>query len=387
LKGHVEPPFAIRRYLPSVHLFLRDSNFDVDFTKDAQTAAFLLSQETGEKVDGVIGIDLSFVKNLVGSIGSVYVPAYNQTVTADNFFLLTEKYAEKNTFAGSTQKQDFLHALFVALQGKFASKNVSLSSSSLQVILNSFSQKDIVVSFADPITQAPFVYAGFASSLWDDRTNTPGTINDFLGINEANLGIDKANYFVQRTVAHNVSIAANGQVSETVQLSLKNTSKKGEWPGGVYKNYMRFILPQNTSLQTISLNGVNQKMIPAITDPAVYEAKNFIAPQALEIEKTQEEGKDVYGFLVNVSEQSSLTVQVAYTLAQKVSVSNPTLAYSLKLYKQPGIEFLPYSLHIDYPTSFTLLTSPSAATKGNGTTSLVTHVASDSLFNFSFTQK
>jgi Protein of unknown function (DUF4012) len=107
LKGHIEPPFPIRRYLPSAHWYLRDSNFDVDFLKNASQVAFFLQLETNQPVDGVIGVDLSFVKALIAASGSVFVPSYKETVTADNFFLLTEDHAEKNFFPGSTQKKRF----------------------------------------------------------------------------------------------------------------------------------------------------------------------------------------------------------------------------------------------------------------------------------------
>ena len=56
LKGHIEPPYPIRRYLPQPNFFLRDSNFDLDFTKNASAAANFLALETGLKVYGVISI-------------------------------------------------------------------------------------------------------------------------------------------------------------------------------------------------------------------------------------------------------------------------------------------------------------------------------------------
>src|SRR3989344_1221444 len=65
LKGHVEPPFAIRRYLKIPHLYLRDSNFDVDFAKGASSSAILLNAELGEIVNGVLGIDVSFVRSIL----------------------------------------------------------------------------------------------------------------------------------------------------------------------------------------------------------------------------------------------------------------------------------------------------------------------------------
>ena len=108
LKGHVEPPYPIRRYLPSIHWYLRDSNFNVDFSKGAVASAVFLNSEMQQAVDGVIGVDLSFVKNLLSVVGPVEVADYNQTVNADNFFQVAKAHAEDNFFPGSTQKKDFL---------------------------------------------------------------------------------------------------------------------------------------------------------------------------------------------------------------------------------------------------------------------------------------
>src|SRR3989344_255339 len=105
LKGHVEPPFAIRRYLKIPHLYLRDSNFDVDFAKGASSSAILLNAELGEIVNGVLGIDVSFVRSILEAVGHMYVAEYKETVTSANLYELTQSHAEKNFFPGSRQKK------------------------------------------------------------------------------------------------------------------------------------------------------------------------------------------------------------------------------------------------------------------------------------------
>ena len=66
-------------------------------------------------------------------------------------------------------------------------------------------------------------------------------VEDFVGISEANLGVNKANYFVSRSIKHDVIIAGDGSVTGKTSLVLKNDSDK--WPGGDYKVYLRFITP------------------------------------------------------------------------------------------------------------------------------------------------
>lgn len=58
-----------------------------------------------QTADGVIGVDLSFVKNILSVVGPVKVSDYNQTVNADNFFQIAQAHAENDFFPGSTQKK------------------------------------------------------------------------------------------------------------------------------------------------------------------------------------------------------------------------------------------------------------------------------------------
>lgn len=386
LKEHIEPPFAIRRYIPIVHLYLRDSNFDIDFPKGAALAAIMLREETGTTVDGVIGIDLSFVKDIIAGLGSVYVPDYNETVTADNFFLLTEKHAEKNTFAGSTQKKDFLRSLFIGIQAKLAAGKHTSYLSLIGKGALAVQEKHVLFAFADPVFQNLFTVNGMSSSLWDPRISSSDTINDFIGINEANIGVNKVNYFIQRGISQKTTIGDDGTVTEEIHLSYTNTSKKDEWPGGDYKNYLRFITPSGSKLTGITIDGQNQNTVLALTNPQEYEKKGFIPPSGLEVETYEQSGKAVYGFLVGIPAQSSKTISITYTLSQKINVGQPVLHYSEKIFKQPGTDNDPFSYSLNFPKSYGVLRN-SSGTFVNGTTvSSLTNLATDKNINVDFTK-
>jgi len=350
LKGHIEPSFALRRYLPSAHLYLRDSNFDVDFIKSASSAANLLHKETGQRVDGVIGVDISFVKKLLKATGPIYVSDYNETVNSDNLYLLTQSHSEKNFFPGSTQKKDFLRSLFSAITLHFSSKKDIPYLSLVRLFSDSVAEKHLLFAFSDPKIQKVFTVNGMSSSLWDKRPDDKKTLNDFLGINEANIGVNKANYFVKREVSQNLKIDKNGIISES--LSIKYINNSVTWPGGDYKAYIRLILPKSAKLLSIDMEGEEQKLIPAITDPKIYEAKGFKAPKGLEIEKREEGEKIAYGFLINVESKKTKKITVNYSFDKKISVLDSEFLYSLVYFKQPGTEEYPYSFSISYPSDF-----------------------------------
>jgi hypothetical protein len=377
LKGHVEPPYPIRRYLPSLHWYLRDSNFNVDFSKGAIASAVFLNTEMRQTVDGVIGVDLSFVRNILNVVGPVKVTDYNQTVNADNFFQIAQAHAEKDFFPGSTQKKDFLRIFYNSLQAKVSEKKDIPYLSLLQAISESIYEKHILFAFNDSNEQAAFAINGWSSALVDERQTSDSTINDFIGISEANLGADKVNYYISRSVSQDVSIKNDGTIGEALTINFKNKAQTNSLLGGVYKNYLRFILPINADISKIQIDGKDQKVVPAITDPAVYEKKDFTPPDGLEVQKENQGQNTLYGFLVNIQPQESKSIRIEYVLPQKIVLSLPEISYNLKLFKQPGVDFYPYNFSLNFPSGFKVLNSSSdVKTRGN-TSLLSTQISRD----------
>lgn len=355
LKAHIEPPFAIRRYLPSVHWYLRDSNFNVDFSKGAVASAIFLNSEMHQQVDGIIGVDLSFIKNLLLITGPITVSDYKETVNADNFYQITQSHAEKDFFPGSTQKKDFLKSFYNSLQASLSENNSISYLSLFNTFANSIYEKHVLFAFNNPNEQALFSVNGWSSSLVDDRKNEPENLNDFIGINEANLGANKVNYYISRSISQKVNISKEGVVSEELNIALKNTADAQMKERGAYKNYLRIIVPKNTKLTKITIDEKEQKIIDAIVDPAVYEKKNFATPSALEVYKERQVENDIYGFLVNLEAQALKTIKIEYELDKKVDLSKESL-YSLKFFKQPGIDFIPFEFSLSYPEDLRVVT-------------------------------
>ena len=350
LKTHVEPPFPIRRFLPLVNWYLRDSNFNLDFSKGAIASAIFLNSETHQVVDGVIGVDLFFVKNLLSVTGPIYISEYKETVDKDNFYQITQAYAEKDFFPGSTQKKDFLRSFYNSLFTKLIVDQNLAYLKLLNVLTDSIYEKHILFAFNDPNTQAAFAINGLSSSLFDERKKEKGAINDFMGINEANLGANKVNYYITRNLSQEVLIADDGTISENLTISFNNSSQDK-----IYKNYLRIELPIRVKISKITLDGKEQKLVDAVDDPAVYEKKNFKPPVGLEIKKDNQAQNSIFGFLININPRESKVIKISYEFLDKLVLTKPEFSYSLKLFKQPGIDFYPYDLILNYPQGFNVV--------------------------------
>ena len=386
LKSHVEPPFPVRRFLPSIHWYLRDSNFDVDYSKGAVASAIFLNTEMHQSVDGVIAIDLSFVKNLISAIGPVNVVDYNQTVNSDNLFKITQDHAQSDFFPGSTQKKDFLRSLFTSIQNKISQNKNTSYASLAEVAVGSIYEKHILFAFNNVSEQAVFSVNGWASALVDERLSGDNLVNDFIGINEANLGIDKVNYFITRSLSQKINIENDGSVLDNLTLAFKNTAPKN-LNGGVYKNYLRIILPLGAKITKIKIDNQEQKIISPITDPGVYEKKGFKAPDGLEVESQSEGGSTIYGFLIILQPQDLRTIDVSYTLPGKINLSKADYNYSLKIFKQPGIDSYPYDLSVNFPGNLKVLDAPTDVKISGQNVILSTQVTRDREINIHLSPK
>ncbi len=387
LKGHIEPPFAIRRYLASPNWYLRDSNYDVDFSKSAQAAAVFLVSELKQPVDGIIAVDLSFVRNLLDEIGDVRVLDYDQTVNSNNLFQVTQAKVETSFFPGSTQKKDFLTSLYRSIEKKLSEDKTLSYLNILQSITTSILEKHILFAFNKGNTEALFSVNGWGGTLFDDRKETGSVINDFLGISEANLGANKSNYYIARSLSLNTKLSDNGQITNSLKISFKNNADKNIGAKGLYKNYLRLILPKGATLSKVVIDGVEQNIIDAITDPNVYEAKNFVPKPGLEVERQDIEGNSLYGFFISVEPQALKNINITYVLSKKLSLTGNSFIYSLKLYKQPGIDTIPVSLSLNVPDNFLINEVPKEATIKSNEVKLPITLTKDEVYNVSLSKK
>jgi hypothetical protein len=365
LSEAIQPPYGLARYLGASHWFLRDSNFDPDFSVDAKQAAIFLQKETGEKPDGVIAIDTNVIKNLIGLVGSVNVPDYNVSVTPDNFYLLTETNSEKNFFPGSTQKKDFLRSLTNALMNTLFSKKISYDKFS-QLFVLSVAQKDLLMAFSDTGIQNVFTVNNLSSSLWDGREKEKNTADDFLGVVDANVGANKANYYISRSIIQSTSLSDLATLQTTVEITYKNASQRTSVFGGDYKDFLRLIVPEDTSLVSIAFDKKPVAITPAVTDPGIFTSSEFIPPQGLEVTQEQEAGKSVIGFFFIVPAGTSKAVSISYRSPSGIDPNAVAFGYNLRIFKEPGTENDPYEASVAYPNQIALVESDKEFTNVGG---------------------
>ena len=318
LKGHVEPPEPIKRYLGEAGWFLRDSNFSPDFPVSALRASWFLEKETGRMVDGVVGIDLFLAQRILRVVGPVSLIDYQEEINADNLFERAEYHAEVNFFPGSTQKKDFLGAVANALFEKVEQTEESQWLVISKAIYQSLKSKDLLVYLNNQEAARILADLGWDGGIRrvECEIEKGQCLTDYLMIVESNFGVNKANYFVKRNLTHQVNFGQEGEVREILRIDYHNQSQSEIFPAGRYKNYLRILTPAGSILEKVVIDG-----------------------EELEKEKVDESkiaDKTAFGFLVEVPIQSKKIVEISYQLEEKIK--KETGDYLLYLQKQPGIE-------------------------------------------------
>ncbi len=340
LNVYVEPPFALRRYLPTDNFYLKDSASNSDFVNSAIDASNIYQIISENEIDGIIDLNLGFLNKLL-ALPNTNFNYSNKKISNDNFL----EYAANDK---SPSKLNFYKELFLSLSMNF-NNNTPYSSLS-EIVGGSIEEKEILFAFKDSNIQNIFTVNSLSNALVESRKNEKNLINDFFGISESNLGNNKVNYYISRSVSRELKINENNEFISTAKISFKNNSQNLN-----YKNYLQIILPIGSKLTEVSVGGRIVDLKTAIIDPNIYEKDNFKSPEGLEVEQVIQKDKIIYGFLVNIPSQAVRVVSVSYSLPFKFDTRENFEKYSLLVYKQPGIESFPFEQIFKLPSDFKVL--------------------------------
>lgn len=337
LKTPVSPPEPIKTYLKQPNWYLRDSNWSPHFPTNAAQAQWFIKNEIGVEPDGVVAIDLSYVKELLNVIGPVDLPDYQDTVSADQLFEKAQARVEADFFPGSSQKRDFIGALARAVIQKMVNSDEGIWPAVIKRSGQAIQQKHLLVYFTDPNLNRVLEKRHWSGTIPLDREVVTGNqFHDFLMVVDANLGANKANYFVRRSVFHQVVVDKDGYLAERVTVEYDNQSPAETWPGGTYTNYLRIYAASGAVLQDVRID-------------------NRTVPD--EVQRGRELGKTVWALPIIVPIKSKLTISFDYHLSEPLAFEGGLAAYELRVWKQPGTIDDRFRLTVNYPAFYQVLKS------------------------------
>jgi hypothetical protein len=352
LKGHVEPPTPIKNYLNEANWWFRDSNWNPDFPTSAGRAEWFLKKEMDQEVDGVVAIDLQPIKNILEFTGPIFLPDYNLTVTSDNLYEKTQEEAQDNSFPGSRQKASFLTALSRILISDITKMEPSKRIQILKVFYKDLTARHIQIYLHDQESSEAVNKLG-----WDGKIQSyscgADCYSDFFGEVEANVGVNKANYFIKRFLNFNINIDSQ-KVTRNLDVKLVNSANPALGVSGVYRNYLRIMIPQDSNMVSVKVvSGQSEKIV-------LHEV-------------TQEKGRQEVGVLVEVS--PGQTKNIKFEWQNDISQGTKINSYGLFARKQAGVNDDPFS--INFSGIRTVASSPVFSLTKGGTYSYNTNLDKD----------
>lgn len=354
LKGHIEPPEKLKEHLGEATWYLRDSNWDPDFPVSAKRAQWFLDKETQVSTDGTIAVNLEVVKKLLEALGEVELTDYQEKINANNLFQKAEYYSELGTFPGSTQKKDFLASLAKEIFERIKQAKSKELLNVAGAFLSSLEEKEVMLYFDDPEVESVIANLGWEGSIRNYQLSlmNDSVFTDYLSINEANVGINKANYYTQRKIDQKVTIGDSGEIQEKLTLTYENLSTSENWPAGRYKNYLRVYLKKGAKLSSVF---IDDPANPGLWLP--FDQKNM--------DTSEEHGKTIYGFVFEVPIKSKRQIEINYELPEPLVLSSSPTSYLLMVQKQSGAFPSNYELTVSYPGNFVPLRVIPSAIVGN----------------------
>jgi len=329
---HVEPPKEIKEDLGQKDWFLRDSNWEGDFPTSARQAQWFYTKETGERVEGVVALDVSAMEELLASIGPVDLADYNVKITSENLFQEAIAHAETSFFPGSQAKKSFLTALTNGVFEKIFFLPQNNWPEIISALGRSLEEKHISMYLNDPKLFSYLMSQNWAHVL--PRQSDQNRNQDFLSLIEANLGANKVNFYLDRSYNLETVVGKDGEIQHRLRINYTNRSPSDAFPGGSYKNRMRVYLPFGTKMTRV-LWGESD---------ITKDVTSFV-----------DYGRSGYSMFLNLAPKEQKTLVLDYSVPVKLEFQDGKVTYRLDIIKQPGTLKDPLQWTITYPINYQIV--------------------------------
>ena len=135
-----------------------------------------------------------------------------------------EFWAETKFFPGSNQKASFLGGLRGQLFEEIKILSTEKRLFLFESIIEMFESNEIQVAMDDEESRELLASLGWDGSMWEGRCAMDRCLADYLYIVEANVGVNKANYFLYRNIEQLVDISERS-VLRVLRINYENISK------------------------------------------------------------------------------------------------------------------------------------------------------------------
>ncbi|HEX9069233.1 MAG TPA: DUF4012 domain-containing protein [Ktedonobacterales bacterium] len=261
---------------------LRDSNLSGDFPTTAKINIDVFANEGGGAVDGVIHLGPVVIEHALQITGPIFVPNYNETVTAANFEDRIHYYQQDPAGIAKEQQlnpDDNTHSLrkrFTQLVVQLVQDKVkTLPQAKLvevvKMLVTDLRSKDIQLYVTNQKVEDLLLKYRLGGAV-DTRPGIDGYFMD-----QANTSVAKSTPYVQMTQTDNVTLDDQGGATHRLTITMFNNQTGPVYGYSTYHDFMRIYVPPQASLKRGTgfdsanpLCWVAPPWDPSATKPAKY---------------------------------------------------------------------------------------------------------------------
>jgi len=374
-KPYDEPPAPLYEYMLSELWLFRDANWSPDFPTSARKVAELYTYGQGIELDGVIAFDQQGVARLIEGLGPLMVEGWDEPVTGENFIAIVRQAWNppqgEVTGEWMNVRKDFMNRVAEAILGQIMQRPETVNWLELgQALWQMLQERHLLIYLEEP-----------AAASWLHAQGWDGALRpaqgDYLMVVEANLGFNKVNPTIERTLDYHVTLRPDGRATAVLAVHYRHTGLKSDdgcvqrgvyiegeqmsYEGlmeGCYWNYLRVYAPDGSHLNTASRHPT----------PGSYLLRGADTTGEAEM-LASEAGKAVFGQFFVVERGQTLEARFSYNLPQVARPGDPHSSpspsrerenhwlYTLLVQKQPGTDNTPMTLTIVLPSGARPLTA------------------------------
>ncbi|MDP2789574.1 MAG: DUF4012 domain-containing protein [bacterium] len=319
---------------------LQDANWFPDFATSARKVLQFYDSAGSSAVDGLVAMTPAVLQSFLQLTGPVEVPEVGETFTAEN---LTTKLQE---VIKDAEQEDYSKPKLVMgyLTPKILARALALPQDQLWQLLGVMQQhlisRDIQFYFIDAAQQQLTSDLGWAGELRNSS-------KDFLAINRANLGGGKTDGVIEEVDSHDVTIAADGTITDTLTIIRKhNGVAHDKFTGDRNTVYVRAYVPQGstfvnaTGFEAIDVKRFKMPSPDRTPDPDVVRLEaGAVTDDTSGTRISTEAGHTVFGNWLSVSPGEVTKATITYTLPFTLKVGGlwaKSDTYSLLTQMQAG---------------------------------------------------
>ncbi len=320
----IPPPQSMQNELGVNDWTLSLANWSPDFAVTADAVEYFLSlSDNAVSIDGVIAVDLEYVRNLVDIWESIKVPGEQEEVTSDNLYDKVIQIHREFT-PGSTRKPVFLSNLANEILQKALSSPKESWPEIAKETTKALNEKHILVYVNEPT-----INSVLTQNRWNGSYDT--SKNSIFPV-EWNWGGNKANFFTDRITDITITISDTETVQHAMTVTYENVSTENRYPEGDYVNFERIYLPYGSKVTRIE--GLSRASVTNDT----------------------QQGFSIVSGWITVPVASKRSFTISYVLQKDNVTAFPLkegpdgkISYQLNVIKQPGLDQDPLTLKITFP--------------------------------------